>query len=32
MYLKCHSPVNVKFSLRQLPIRANSKNKTEDLV
>ena len=32
MYLKRQRTVNPKFSLRQLPIKANSKNKTEDLV
>ena len=32
MYLKCQRPINPKFSLCQLHIRANSKNKTEDLV
>ena len=32
MYLKCQHPVNPKFPLSQLPTRANSKNKTEDLV
>ena len=31
MYLKCQRPINPKFSLCQLPVRANSKNKTEDL-
>ena len=31
MYLKCQRPINPKFSLCQLHIRANSKNKTEDL-
>ena len=32
MYLKCQRPVNSNFSFRHLPIRANSKNKTEHLV
>ena len=32
MYLKCQGPINPKFPLCQLPIRANSKNKTEDFV
>ena len=32
MYLKCQRPINPKFPLCQLPIRANSKNKTEDFV
>ena len=32
MYLKCQRPLNPKFSLCQVPTRANWKNKTEDLV
>ena len=32
MYLKCQCPINPKFPLCQIPIRANSKNKTEDFV
>ena len=29
MYFKCERHVNSKFSLCQLPVRANSKNKTD---
>ena len=32
MHLKCYRAVNPKLSLCQLRIKANSKNKTEDLV
>ena len=32
MYLKCDRHVNSKFSLCQSPVRANSKNKTEEVI